>query len=82
LRTNDNPFAAAVLVGKLALQGKQLRNSKERDELLYGLKIQLSRDLFARKIAKKIYKLMLDRAKKQGIQKGKKANAKNDRNCY
>ncbi len=111
LRISNNPFAVAVLVAKLAFAGKEIRSGEERDKLLYGLKMQLSRDLLQKEIAKnKIHKLMtflryyvlfesseinhifdselneltersetmgieellLDRAKKQGIQKGKK----------
>lgn len=109
LRVSNNPFAVAVLVAKLAFAGKEIKVGRERDELLYGLKMRLSRDLLKKKITKdKIYKLMtflryyvlfesseinhifdnelkeltersetmgieelmLDRAKRQGIQKG------------
>lgn len=109
LRASNNPFAVAMLVAKLAFAGKEIKDRNERDELLYGLKMQLSRDLLNKQIAKnKIHKLMtflryyvlfesseisgifdtelkeltersetmgieellLDRAKKQGIQKG------------
>lgn len=109
-----NPFAVVVLVAKLAFAGKRIKDSKERDTLLYGLKMQLSRDLLTKKITKeKIHKLMtflrfyvlfespeintifdnelkelteksktmgieellLDRAKKQGIQKGEHKKA-------
>lgn len=109
LRASNNPFAVVVLVAKLAFAGNEIKNGRERDKLLYGLKMQLSRDLLRKEIAKdKIHKLMtflryyvlfesseishifdielkeltersetmgidelmLDRAKKQGIQKG------------
>ena len=59
LRADDNPFAVAVLVAKLAFAEKGIKDSKERDELLYGLKMRLSRELLTKKIGKrKIHKLM------------------------
>jgi hypothetical protein len=59
LHASNNPFAVAVLVAKLAFAGKEVKDGTEHDKLLYGLKMQLSRDLLKKEIAKdKIYKLM------------------------
>jgi predicted transposase/invertase (TIGR01784 family) len=110
LMASDNPFALVVLTIKAALAGKNIKDTDEKDELLFALKLKLAKLLLTRQIAKEkirvlmnflkyyvrfenpdintkfeqevknltersttmgIEELLLDRAEKQGIQKGK-----------
>jgi predicted transposase/invertase (TIGR01784 family) len=60
LQASDNPFALVVLTAKAALAGKDLKSSMERDELLLNLKLNLTRLLLAKQIAKEKIRVLMN----------------------
>ncbi|SEP27230.1 hypothetical protein [Mucilaginibacter sp. OK283] len=60
LQASDNPFALVVLTAKAALAGKDLKSSRERDELLLNLKLNLTRLLLAKQIAKEKIRVLMN----------------------
>jgi predicted transposase/invertase (TIGR01784 family) len=60
LRASDNPFALVVLTAKTALAGKEIKSSRERDELLLTLKLNLARLLLAKRIAKEKIRVLIN----------------------
>jgi predicted transposase/invertase (TIGR01784 family) len=60
LRASNNPFALVVLTAKAAFAGKDLKNSVERDELLLNLKLNLTRLLLAKQIAKEKIRVLMN----------------------
>ena len=60
LLANDNPFALVVLTAKTALAGKGIKNSRQRDELLLGLKLKLAKQLLNRQIAKDKVRILMN----------------------
>jgi predicted transposase/invertase (TIGR01784 family) len=60
LKASDNPFALVVLTAKAALAGKDLKSSRERDELLLNLKLNLTRLLLAKQIVKEKIRVLMN----------------------
>ena len=60
LRATDNPFALVVLTAKAALAGKEIKSSRERDELLLTLKLNLARLMLAKQIAKEKIRVLMN----------------------
>jgi predicted transposase/invertase (TIGR01784 family) len=60
LLANDNPFALVVLTAKAALSGKGIKNSRQRDELLLGLKLKLAKQLLNRSITKEKIRVLMN----------------------
>ena len=60
LQANTNPFALIVLTAKAALQGKDLKNSSQRDELLLSLKLSLAKQLLVKQIPKEKIRVLMN----------------------
>lgn len=60
LKASNNPFALVVLTAKAAFAGKNLKSSRERDELLLNLKLNLTRLLLTKKIAKEKIRVLMN----------------------
>jgi predicted transposase/invertase (TIGR01784 family) len=60
LQASDNPFGLVVLTAKAALAGKDLKSSRERDELLLNLKLNLTRLLLAKQIGKEKIRVLMN----------------------
>jgi hypothetical protein len=60
LSASDNPFAMVVLTAKAALAGKEIKSSRERDELLLTLKINLARLLLVKHVAKEKIRVLMN----------------------
>jgi predicted transposase YdaD len=60
LKASNNPFALVVLTAKAAFAGKNLKSSTERDELLLNLKLNLTRLLLTKKIAKEKIRVLMN----------------------
>lgn len=53
LRTSENLFAQVVLAAKAKFIGRDVKNAKERDEMLLSFKTRLLRELAARSVPKR-----------------------------
>lgn len=60
LLASNNPFALVVLTAKVAMQGKEIKDSKERDELLLSLKLNLAKQLLVKQIHKEKVRVLMN----------------------
>jgi len=60
LLASDNPFALVVLTAKTAMQGKDIKDDRERDELLFGLKLNLAKQLLVKQITKDKVRVLMN----------------------
>jgi len=60
LLASNNPFAVVVLAVKAALAGKEIKDSKQRDELLLKLKLQLTHELLSKQIPKEKIRVLMN----------------------
>ena len=60
LMASNNPFALVVLTAKAAVQGKEIKDDAERDELLLGLKLNLAKILLAKQIPKDKVRVLMN----------------------
>ncbi len=60
LMASDNPFALVVLIAKAAIQGKDIKDGFERDELLLSLKLNLVRQLLLKQIKKDKVRVLMN----------------------
>ncbi|WP_090653314.1 hypothetical protein [Mucilaginibacter sp. OK283] len=60
LMASDNPFALVVLTVKAALAGKNIKDTDEKDELLFALKLKLAKLLLTRQIAKEKIRVLMN----------------------
>lgn len=60
LLASNNPFAMVVLAVKAALTGKDIKDSKQRDDLLLGLKLQLVHELLAKQVLKNKIRVLMN----------------------
>ncbi len=60
LLASDNPFALVVAVAKTAFAGRNIKDSRERDELLLNLKRPLARELLLKDIPKEKIRVLMN----------------------
>nr|WP_294873160.1 hypothetical protein [uncultured Pedobacter sp.] len=60
LLTSNNPFALVILTAKASMQGKNIKNGSQRDELLLTLKLKLAKQLLIKKIPKNKVRVLMN----------------------
>ncbi len=60
MEASENPFALVVLTARAAMQGKEIKDAKARDEVLLNVKLNLAKQLLVKKIAKNKVRILMN----------------------